>query len=72
MELQDRLTELTEAGVGVAAISYDSEKTLAVFAERRGITFPLLSDDESAVIKEYGILNTVVAEGLGLMLMTPK
>ena len=65
MELQDRLTELTEAGVGVAAISYDSEKTLAVFAERRGITFPLLSDDESAVIKEYGILNTVVAEGLG-------
>ena len=56
--------ELTEAGVGVAAISYDSEsKTLAVFAERRGV-HPLLSDDESAVIKEYGILNTVVAEGL--------
>ena len=65
MELQGRLIELTKAGIGVAAISYDSENTLALFAERRGITFPLLSDDESAVIKEYGILNTVVGEGLG-------
>ena len=65
MELQGRLIELTTAGIGIAAISYDSENTLALFAERRGITFPLLSDDESAAIKEYGILNTVVGEGLG-------
>ena len=57
--------ELTDAGIGIAAISYDSQETLAVFADRRGITFPLLSDDESAVIKEYGILNTVVGESLG-------
>ena len=63
--MQDRLIELTDSGIGIAAISYDSEETLAVFAERRGITFPLLSDDESVVIKEYGILNTVVGEGLG-------
>ena len=63
--MQGRLEELKDAGVGVAAISYDSEKTLAAFAERRSITFPLLSDDDSAVIKDYGILNTVVAEGLG-------
>ena len=63
--MQDRLDELTAAGIGIAAISYDSEETLAAFAERRGITFPLLSDDDSAVITEYGILNTVVAEGLG-------
>ena len=59
------MTELTDAGIGVAAISYDSEETLAAFADRRGISFPLLSDDESAVIKEYGILNTVAGEGLG-------
>ncbi len=65
MELQDRLEELTAAGIGIAAISYDSEQTLAAFAERLGITFPLLSDDDSAVIRDYGILNTVVAEGLG-------
>ena len=65
MELQGRLIELTKAGIGIAAISYDSENTLALFAERRGITFALLSDDESAVIEEYGTLNTVVGEGLG-------
>lgn len=34
---------------------------LADFAARRGITFPLLSDEGSAVIKQYGILNTTVA-----------
>ena len=65
MELQDQLEELTDAGIGVAAISYDSEATLATFAERRGISFPLLSDDNSVVIEDFGILNTVVQEGLG-------
>ncbi len=65
MELQGRLEELQSAGIGIAAISYDSEETLAAFAERRGITFPLLSDEDSATITGYGILNTVVAEGLG-------
>ena len=65
MELQDRLQELGGSGIGVAAISYDSTEVLNDFAEQRGITFPLLSDKDSAVITEFGILNTVVAEGLG-------
>ncbi len=65
MELQDQLDELTEAGIGVAAISYDSEDILSAFAERREVTYPLLSDDNSAVITDYGILNTVVKESLG-------
>jgi len=65
VELQDRLDELESSGIGIAAISYDSQEVLAAFAERRGITFPLLSDDGSSVITEFGILNTVVIEGLG-------
>ena len=65
MELQDRLEALESSGIGIAAISYDSQEVLAAFAERRGITFPLLSDDGSSVITEFGILNTVVIEGLG-------
>lgn len=65
MELQDRLEELTRSGIGVAAISYDSQEVLADFAEQRGITFPLLSDDDSRVITDFGILNTVAAEGMG-------
>lgn len=47
-------------GLGIAAISYDAVPTLADFSARRGITFPLLSDPGSRVIKSYGILNTTV------------
>ena len=65
MELQDRLEELSGSGIGVAAISYDSQEILADFAEKRGITFPLLSDEDSAVITAFGILNTVALEGPG-------
>jgi peroxiredoxin len=65
VELQERLEELENSGFGIAAISYNSEAVLADFAQRRGITFPLLSDDDSAIITEFGILNTVAAEGLG-------
>ena len=65
MELQDRLQQLSDQGIGVAAISYDSEAVLADFSRRRGITFPLLSDDDSEVITEYGILNTVAYEAQG-------
>ena len=59
------MEELESSGIGFAAISYDSVEVLADFAQRRGITFPLLSDDDSSVITEFGILNTVAAEGLG-------
>ena len=59
------MEELESSGIGFAAISYDSVEVLADFAQRRGITFPLLSDQDSAVITEFGILNTVAAEGLG-------
>ena len=65
MELQSRLEELRAQGLGVVAGSYDSEEVLADFSQRRGITFPLLSDDDSSVITAFGILNTVAAEGVG-------
>ena len=65
MELQGRLQQLSDQGIGVAAISYDSEAVLADFSQRRGITFPLLSDDDSEVITEFGILNTVAYEAQG-------
>ena len=45
--------------MGLAAISYDPPETLAVFADRYEITFPLLSDVGSEVITRYGIRNTV-------------
>jgi peroxiredoxin len=65
VELQDRLEELRGRGLGVAAISYDSQDVLADFSRRRGVTFPLLADDDSAVITDFGILNTVAIEAQG-------
>jgi DsbC/DsbD-like thiol-disulfide interchange protein len=41
----------------VAAISYDSVALLKEFAERKRITYPLLSDSESKIIRAFGILN---------------
>ena len=66
MELQERFEELQAEGLGVGAISYDSEEVLAAFAERHGIQdVPLLSDDDSAAIRAFGIYNHVAEEGLG-------
>jgi peroxiredoxin len=62
VELQGRLDELTRQGFGVAGVSYDAVAVLSDFAARRGITFPLLSDPGSIIIKRYGILNTMVPE----------
>ena len=57
MELQGRYDEIRKQGLGLIAISYDSSETLKRFAASRGITFPLLSDSGSAVIRRYGIVN---------------
>jgi len=66
VELQGRVDELHKAGMGLASIMYDPVPVLADFASRRGITFPMLSDAGSAIIKKYGILNTTVAESNAL------
>lgn len=46
--------------MGLAVITYDPPEVLRAFAERHGITFPLLSDRNSVVIKRYGLLNTTI------------
>lgn len=65
VDLQSRLDALRAQGLGVAAISYDPVPTLAEFASRRGITFPLLSDAGSATIKAFGILNPLPEMAFG-------
>ena len=60
MQLQQHLDAFTAAGIRVFAVSYDSVEVLRAFAEEYGITYPLLSDEDSAVIKRYGILNTLI------------
>jgi hypothetical protein len=62
VELQQSLDKLRERGLGLAAVSYDSVAVLKNFSERKGITFPLLSDSDSHVIRSYGLLNESVSK----------
>ncbi len=59
-ELQDALPKFRAAGIKLYAVSYDAPEALAAFAEARGIEFSLLSDTDSAVIRSFGILNTLI------------
>jgi hypothetical protein len=63
VELQGRVDEIRRQGLGLVAISYDAPEVLKMFADSRGITFPLLSDRESAIITRYGLLNTTIEPG---------
>jgi AhpC/TSA family/Disulphide bond corrector protein DsbC len=60
VELQQNLEKIRKRGLGVAAISYDSVGVLSTFAQRKGISYPLLSDADSKVIRAYGLLNQSV------------
>jgi peroxiredoxin len=57
VELQEAWRTIQENGVAVFAISYDSVSVLAAFAEKHGITYPLLSDEGSRSIRQLGLLN---------------
>ena len=46
--------------MSLLAVSYDSSDVLKSFAERKQITFPMLSDPGSEIIKRYGIFNGTV------------
>ncbi len=63
VELQEHLADLQKQGLGLAAISYDAPNTLKSFAGQKHITFPLLSDAGSKVIRAFGILNDQVPTG---------
>ncbi len=59
MELEGRLEGFRRRGLGVAGISYDSVEILRDFTARKKISFPLLSDPESRVIRAFGLLKDV-------------
>jgi peroxiredoxin len=61
VELQRVLPELEAAGYCMYAISYDTREQLRNFADQHSIRYPLLSDVGSVVIKQYGILNTLIS-----------
>ena len=57
MELQEKKAEFEKNGLKVASVSYDSVEILKSFADRVGITFPMLANPDSKIIRDFGILN---------------
>lgn len=53
---------MRDAGIRLYAVSYDDPEALADFAAAHEITFPLVADPQSNVIRAFGILNTLVPE----------
>jgi len=53
-DFRDSLSSLHAAGYEVVGISPDGPAALAKFRERDGLTFPLVSDPDKAVLTAYG------------------
>lgn len=56
------MAQLNASDSIVMGISIDSPAANNAFAEKIGVTFPLLSDMNRKVLKQYGILKTVNRE----------
>jgi peroxiredoxin len=54
---RDRLAALNRVNAQVYGISVDTFFTLKAFQTDQGLTFPLLSDFNKEVIREYGVFN---------------
>jgi hypothetical protein len=63
VELQGKKAEFEKNGLKVASVSYDSVEILKSFADRVGITFPMLADPDSKIIRDFGILNESIQKG---------
>ncbi|OCG74201.1 thioredoxin-dependent thiol peroxidase [Microbacterium sediminis] len=53
-DFRDSIGSLAGAGYAVLGVSPDEPEKLKAFAERDGLTFPLLSDPDAAVHQAYG------------------
>jgi peroxiredoxin Q/BCP len=53
-DFRDSLAQLNDAGLDVLGISPDKPAKLVRFRDNEGLTFPLLSDPDRAVLGAYG------------------
>lgn len=53
-DFRDNLAELNDAGYDVLGISPDPPAKLAAFRDAEGLTFPLLADEDRAVLTAWG------------------
>ena len=53
-DFRDSLADLNDAGFAVLGISPDKQAKLAKFRDAEGLTFPLLGDEDRAVLTAWG------------------
>lgn len=53
--LRDHLEELQQAGIAVVGVSADDDVSHQRFAEKHGLTFPLLADPARDILTAYGV-----------------
>ncbi len=63
MELAKHADLLRARGLGICSISYDPVEVLRDFAQRRGITYPMLADPGSVLIRRFGLFNETISPG---------
>jgi peroxiredoxin Q/BCP len=50
-------------GYGVAIVTYDDAAKIKRFADDRAISYPILSDPKSEIIRAFGLLNEAYPPG---------
>ena len=63
MQLQGSLGSFEQAGIGVAALTYDSPTLQQAFVDKFSITYPVLSDIDAASVTALGILDSEYGPG---------
>ena len=59
---QQHLSDFQQRGIEVVAISVDSPAESKKLCQSRGYTFPILSDPDAAMIRQYGVLHPKAGE----------
>lgn len=60
--MRDAFEKFEANGIKLYALSYDDQETLEEFGRHHQIPYTLLSDIDSSVIKQFGLLNTEVSK----------
>lgn len=63
MSMNSGAAEIEQRGYRIVGLAYDKPDVAKAFADRRGITYPLLSDPTSAVIDRWGLRDPQYKEG---------
>jgi hypothetical protein len=57
VELAGQVESFRERGLGVASVIPEPAATLAAFATPHGITYPIVSDADAAIIRRFGLVD---------------